>query len=188
MRLFLALELPKRVQSALGTTQRSMQSLGRSVRWVSPEAMHITLVFLGETEAGLLSTLGVALRGALANHKAVTLSTAGAGAFPSARSPQVLWAGISGETAALGALQAEVAEALVPLGFPRESRRFTPHVTIGRVTRNATATERAAAGNAIDRAIVESHTWRAETVTLFESELKPSGPVYSARDTIPLQA
>lgn len=188
MRLFIALELPEEVKCTLVAVRRAMQQT-RPVRWVAPHAMHLTLVFLGETNPNLLPALSTALHATLANQAPLTLATTDVGAFPSVRRPQVLWVGVGGETEALATMHQQIVAALVPLGFPRETRPFTAHLTLGRIARNATAAEQAAIRLALQAAPTPPHlTWQAETVTLFESQLLPAGPSYTVRDTIPLQS
>ena len=187
MRLFIALELPSAVKTALGEVQRSLQASPLPVRWVAPHAMHLTLVFLGETDSARLEPIGRALREATAGIGAFELQLGQVGAFPNTRRPQVVWVGISGATATLVTLQGAVAQALEPLGFPREARPYSAHLTLGRVSRDAIPQQRSQIGAAVSAAAAPpALAWRADHVVLFESQLRPSGPEYHARDTIVL--
>lgn len=187
MRLFVALELPEDVKQVLGTIQHNTQAARLPIRWVAPDSIHLTLVFLGETRDDRLQQIGTALHTALADQHGLNLSTGELGMFPSWRRPQVVWVGVGGEIDKLTALQAHIAQALVTLGSPRESRPYTAHLTLGRVARTATPGERTNITRSLQHAsLPEHHTWRVETVTLFESRLGPEGPRYNTRDTIPL--
>ena len=86
--------------------------------------------------------IGAAIR-SVARRDPFELRLAGTGGFPNPRQPQVVWAGVGGDTSALGALQQELAAALEPLGFPRESRAYSAHLTLGRTRRGASPAERA---------------------------------------------
>jgi 2'-5' RNA ligase len=187
LRLFLALELPEAVKQELTLMQQQLRSERLPVSWVSPVAMHLTLVFLGETDAALLPTIGTQLRSSLVGHQPLVLQLGAPGAFPNLRRPNVLWVGIAGATAALGHLQAAVATALEPLGFPREARPYSAHLTLGRVRRDASASDRARLGTLVQAlATPQPLTWDVDRVVLFQSTLRPSGPIYTERDTIAL--
>jgi 2'-5' RNA ligase len=132
MRLFVAVTLGADIEARATAAMAELQAMAPQARWVRPEGLHLTLSFLGEVAAERLPELREALSGVATHHAPFTLSVAGGGGFGSPRHPRVLWAGIGGDTAALGALQAEVAAALEPLGFPRETRAYTAHLTLAR--------------------------------------------------------
>lgn len=185
-RLFVAGELPADVVEALAELQRRLGAGRPPVGWVAPEAMHLTLVFLGPTDAGLVPQIGAALRNALEQARAPLLRLGRPGAFPDARRPSVLWVGVEGQTTELGQLQAALVAALGPLGFPPERRRFQAHLTLGRVRRSAAAPELASLGDALRKLAAPPLAWRVRRVTLFRSQLLPAGPRYSALDTVEL--
>lgn len=186
-RLFIAAELPPPVKTELVAIQERLQRGNPPVRWVAPEAMHLTLHFLGETDAALLPQLGTALRAAAAGHAAIELHLAGAGAFPNLRQPGVLWVGVGGAVAALQRLQAAVETSIAALGLPRESRPFHPHLTLGRVRRDATPAQRARLGAAIQSLPPIAPTpWTIEQLIVFRSQLASGGPIYTELDSVPL--
>lgn len=99
-------------------------------RWVPRVNLHVTLAFLGQTEAA--DAIASALSRVAAAHPACDLALGGAGAFPSPRRARVLWLGLTGGEA-LGALAAGVRAALEPLGFEPEDRPFSAHLTLARL-------------------------------------------------------
>src|SRR5262245_20790776 len=101
-RLFIAAELPADVKAELGAIQARLRRANPPMAWVAPEAMHLTLRFLGDTSAALIPRLESAIREALAPHTAMALRLNGVGAFPNDRRPSVVWAGVGGAVAALG--------------------------------------------------------------------------------------
>jgi RNA 2',3'-cyclic 3'-phosphodiesterase len=179
-RLFIAAEVSPEVKAELATAQGRLRHGGAPVKWVAPEALHLTLHFLGETDVALLPRLGAALCAALAGSTAIGLRLAGAGAFPNLRRPNVIWAGIDGATAALERIQAAAGMALESLGLPRETRPFRAHLTLGRVRREATPAQLEHLGAAV-RSLppLAPLLWDVDRVVLFRSELRPNGPVYT---------
>jgi 2'-5' RNA ligase len=179
-RLFVAAELPTDVKAELANTQARLRQANPQVTWVAPEAMHLTLRFLGQTEVALIPDLLAAIRTALVSHPPVTLRLSGLGAFPNERRPAVIWAGVDGSVAALGRAQASVEVALRAVGCAPEPKPFHPHLTLGRVRRQASQQQQRQLSNAL-RALPppEPLAWTIERVILFRSELGSAGPLYT---------
>ncbi|WP_224361594.1 RNA 2',3'-cyclic phosphodiesterase [Hyalangium versicolor] len=132
MRLFTAVTLGSAVEAQTAAGIERLRALAPKARWVKSEGVHLTLVFLGEVADAQLPAIGDALTPVAQHHAPFTLSIEGGGTFGSPRHPHVLWAGVRGNTGALEALQAEMAAVLEPLGFPREKRMYTAHLTLAR--------------------------------------------------------
>jgi 2'-5' RNA ligase len=176
MRLFVALELPVSVRAALGdVAARLRPASGSGVRWTDPNGMHLTLKFIGEWEATRLDSVRGALGGI---HAAQPIEAAfrGIGWFPNARHPRVLWAGVEAGSG-LAALAEEIERALEPLGIPRESREFRPHLTLARIKDEARLE---GLRREVERlgAPEFGRTSYAE-FDLMESKLHPKGAVYT---------
>jgi 2'-5' RNA ligase len=181
-RLFVALEPPEPVRRRLGALQAELRRAASrapdEIRWVPPENVHLSLQFLGAVPEERVAGVETALRAAAKTSRSLALELKGAGGFPSARRPRVLWAGVGGDVAALGAFVEELGRRLAPLGFPPEERAFSPHLTLGRArdTRGAPGL----AGALAHAAGADGAPWRAVEVVLFESHLSPKGPRYEA--------
>ncbi|MDY7227659.1 RNA 2',3'-cyclic phosphodiesterase [Hyalangium rubrum] len=132
MRLFTAVTLGSAMEARATAAIERLRPVSPKARWVKPEGVHLTLVFLGEVDAAQLPALGEALTPVSHHHAPFTLTIEGGGCFGVPRHPHVLWAGVGGDIAALGALQAEVATVLEPLGFAKEKRMYTAHLTLAR--------------------------------------------------------
>jgi 2'-5' RNA ligase len=132
-RLFLAVALPEDVQELLGTEIERLTREGWPVRWVQPEAAHLTLHFLGGTEPERAELVRLALPGVVAGHAPFSLRTAGFGVFPGFRRPRVLWLGLHGPVHRLETLQQDIGGALRGLGFEAGEEPYHPHITLGRV-------------------------------------------------------
>ncbi len=181
-RLFVALEPPEPVRRRLAAMQADLRSAsGRAadeIRWVPAENVHLTLQFLGAVPDERVAGVEAALRAAAAASHALALELKGAGGFPNARRPRVLWAGVEGDVAALGAFVEDLGRRLAPLGFPPEERAFSPHLTLGRARDSRGAP--GLAGALAHAAGADGAPWRAAEVVLFESHLSPKGPRYEA--------
>lgn len=174
-RLFVALELPHTIKIALAGYVAPLQQLSRGVRWVKAENVHLTLKFLGDTPTAKLSAIQNTLATVCNNFASLALEIAGAGVFPNARRPQVLWVGLNDASGQLGKLAQEIDAHLHQLGFPRETRPFSPHVTIGRV--------RDTRVDAVTKEMLEHpfppHEMICTDCTLMRSELQRDGSIYT---------
>jgi RNA 2',3'-cyclic 3'-phosphodiesterase len=179
-RLFIAAELPADVKAELAATQARLRRSASPVVWVAPGAMHLTLRFLGEADAELVPDLRAAISAALASHPPMPLRLSGLGAFPNERRPSVVWVGLDGSVAALGLAQAGVEAALRSLGFAPDSKPYHPHLTLGRVRREASREQREQLGDALQALPAPAPlAWTIERVILFRSMLHSTGPVYT---------
>jgi 2'-5' RNA ligase len=187
-RLFVALDPPDPVRRRLAALQAELRrASGRAadeVRWVAPENVHLTVQFLGAVPEERVAGIEAALRAAAADARPLALEVKGAGGFPNARRPRVLWAGLAGDLAPLAALAADVGRRLAPLGFPPEERPFSPHLTLGRAREGRGAP--GLAGALAHAAQAEGAPWRATELLLFESHLSPKGPRYEVLARLPL--
>ena len=187
MRLFFAVELSRDVQSALGKLRPpDGVAWARDYRWVEPESMHITLAFLGEQPPDALATLRRIGTQAAGSSRAGTLTIGGAGAFGPRRAPRVLWVGLQGDLRPLEELQAQLASNVRGSGFRlEEDRAFSPHITLAR--------RRTVADSGVPPAWPPSRPpgplrVPLQYLTLFQSQLRPSGSRYTALDRFPVGA
>jgi 2'-5' RNA ligase len=134
MRLFIALDLPETIESALMEVREALDPDGGHARWVGRGSMHLTLKFLGEVSENRVPEIRRVLERIGCGPVEARIS--GIGFFPNDRAGRILWAGIQSER--LPALAAEVEEAMAGLGFPPESRAFRPHLTLARASRKGT--------------------------------------------------
>ncbi len=131
MRLFVALNLPKKERDRIFRVSRILRDCELPVRWVDPDHFHVTLKFLGEVTEDRLSAVQDALDRVAATTGRLDLAVEGFGAFPTIRRPRVIWVGIE-PSPALRCLKQDVEWALMDCGFERETRAFHPHLTLGR--------------------------------------------------------
>jgi len=184
MRLFIAIDLPEEWKTALAELQSSIEWLGRGIRWAHAGGMHLTLKFLGEVPPERLGEITAGLERACDGVAPFDMQMKGTGCFPNSKRPRVYWAGLDGGKPLLE-LQARVEDEIEPLGFPREKREFTPHLTIARI-KDPIGKER------MTRAVLDYHlesdTTQVREVLLMESILKPTGAEYRPQSRIALKA
>jgi len=179
VRLFIALNFPERVRRAVWESAAAVRDLGLPVRWVPPDAMHLTLKFLAEVPDAREPDLKAALRRAGQGAKPLPLSLGGFGVFPDFQRPRVIWLGIEPDPA-LELLQHRVEAEFSPLGFPPEGRPFRPHLTLGRTERDARPRDFAA----LERSLAEighRETVLVESLELMRSVPQGGGVVYQVR-------
>jgi 2'-5' RNA ligase len=111
------------------------------------------------------------------------------GAFPNMRRPRVLWVGIKGEVDKLIGWQQRIDEGLVPLGFAKEARPFTPHLTLARLRENCSPGDRLHFSEMFAKAHVEvDYNFTVSSLNLMKSQLFPAGAVYSSLAEIKLRS
>jgi 2'-5' RNA ligase len=174
MRLFVALDLPDAVRSALADLIAQLKSKSRSARWVRPESMHLTLKFLGETDLQKLDSIRAALA-RIHSSQPIELHFRALGFFPNEFKPRVLWTAVVASPN-LFELAAALEAALEPLGFLRESRNFVPHLTLARIHSPKGIENLVRAADALKS--YDFGSARESEFHLFESVLKRSGAEY----------
>ncbi len=181
----LSLEVQRGLEAALGQLQQALR--GDTVRWVPPRNMHLTLKFLGDVSIKNLDQIKAILAAEANLHDAFDIHVGGLGAFPSMRRPRVIWVGVQAPDV-LGQLQHEVDVQTARLGYPQEERNFSPHLTLGRVGRNASSEETGKIAKVLsDSKVGELGTARIAEVHLYRSDLNPQGAVYTRLYTAPFK-
>jgi 2'-5' RNA ligase len=176
MRSFIAIDLPPDIKEAIRSVIRVLSAGASCIRWVPVENIHLTLKFLGEVKEDLVPRIEKQLRLSAERHQAFNITVKGAGAFPDLRSPNVLWVGIE-KSEALSFFFRDIEAGLSGLGFEPEARRFSPHLTIGRV-RDKHGTEPVMRGLSTYKDTIFG-TIDVQEIRLMKSILKPSGAEYS---------
>lgn len=179
-RVFIALDLSEAAREALRREERRLARALPDVRFAAPEDLHLTLAFLGEVDDAALAQV-IALCGEVASHAApFELALAGLGVFGPPHAPRVIWAGVGGETPRLLALQRRLADALEALGFPREQRPFSPHLTLARLKRPLDDTAAQRLRTLLAGPPPAPTRWRMDDLRVMRSDLAASGARYTA--------
>ncbi|MBT3190437.1 MAG: RNA 2',3'-cyclic phosphodiesterase [Anaerolineae bacterium] len=181
VRAFIAVKIPSALQEQIHREVKSLRGHleGTLVRWVPPQNIHLTLKFLGDTPTSRLDLLKENLAAEVAKISPFDIKVRKIGAFPKLSRPSVIWIGVE-DNDELFSLQRSIERVASQIGNVPEKRRFSAHLTLGRVTRKGYSKR---ARVQISKAIEESPVYdfgrvRVDSVHLFESELKPTGAVY----------
>jgi 2'-5' RNA ligase len=184
IRAFVAANLDADLKAALAIVQDRLKASRADVGWVRPENLHLTLKFLGQVEESRISAIGEAIAAAAAECGPVRLIFQGLGAFPRPREARVVWIGLSHGAEALAELQARIEAGLDSLGFAREARSFTAHLTLGRVRGPA---HREQLARALTGAPAEAlGEMVLDRIELMKSDLSVGGARYSILQSFPL--
>jgi RNA 2',3'-cyclic 3'-phosphodiesterase len=188
LRLFVACELPAEALEALGRVQAELRELGTGrLRWVRPEGIHLTLKFLGAVAPDMSQRVIDALAAAIVEPFTLELRFDRVGSFGGRMRLRVIWVGLAGDVEELAALAATVEEALGPLGFPRESRPFAPHLTLARVPDDMGIEERSRLSDLVAAyKLPPMPSMSISEVSLMQSFLLPGGARYEQRAAFPL--
>lgn len=189
LRTFIAIELAESLRIALQRVQEKLkfQTPPGSVRWVGPDGIHLTLKFLGDTSRSRVSEIESALQAACAGFERFEFSVEGRGCFPNFRRPRVIWVAVREKNGALTRLQAAIERNVAPLGWPTEERAFSPHLTLGRVSKGADDRMTVAVGQAVEKFVVEQiGQQEVSAVSLMRSDIRPTGAIYSRLSHITL--
>jgi 2'-5' RNA ligase len=176
IRAFIALTIDAPMQTRVAETVAGLKAKVPDVRWVSTDAYHLTLRFLGSSSPEVLARLEPVLRGAAERCPPSTAPVAGLGMFPERGSPRVLWLGAEVPRAVLE-LQAACEAAAVASRFPAEGRPFRSHLTLGRWRERAPRPTLPP---------VDLGTTALDALVLFRSSTRPQGAVYTPLATFPL--
>jgi 2'-5' RNA ligase len=173
MRLFTALDLPGEVVGHLEELLRRLRPMA-SIHWSPPANLHVTTKFIGEWPEARLEELKSALAG-LPSRKPIAVHVRDVGFFPNARSPRVFWCGI--EAPGLAELAGETDQACGRLGIERETRPFSPHLTLARIKERLDL-------EALHTAIAKLPSrdfgaFQTASFFLYRSQLNPKGSVYT---------
>lgn len=181
IRAFIAIDLTPDVRRQLDQVSAQLRQAlpGTPVRWVPAANIHLTLKFLGDVSLSSLDMLKNMVQTEVAAHRPFDVSVGGLGAFPNPKHCRVVWIGIEAP-AELNSLQHGIDASMATLGYSREERPFSAHLTLGRVSRNATSKDaHALAGVLESTRIGFLGMVTVESIHLFKSDLHPTGSVYT---------
>lgn len=167
MRLFIAVPVPPDVRRALSAMQAALTASGAQGRFVPQENFHVTLKFLGETDA--LSDVTEAMRAAVCDAKPFLIRLGGSGAFGRGGAGCVAYAGVTDGARELARISELLESALWDAGFPRGRGRYTPHITLGRNVE----------GGGSLAVPAPNAAYTADSIILYESRLARTGAVYT---------
>lgn len=183
-RLFIAVDIPSSIKTALGEIQEELKPDIRAAKWVAREGMHITIKFLGACEVSVIDRMNERLDKVAQKISSFDFVLTTVGVFPSIKRARVLWAGAGDNFREFRELAKATDDKFVKLGFVPEKRPFHPHVTLARIRDP----------HPVDEQVLEhagmslpEDTITANSLILFESKLSPKGATYIKVSEHPLK-
>jgi 2'-5' RNA ligase len=192
IRSFIAIDLPEDVRREAGRISERLQQGIYGVKWVEPKNLHLTVKFLGGVEPEILERIKDTVGPIATRYEPIEIELAGAGSFPPRGRPRVIWLGVNGQLDQLAALAKNIETALEPLGFEPEGRKFSPHLTLGRVKqgrrkkRGPEPNPGQLRGRILELADARAGQFLVNELVLFQSVLSPAGPTYTPLARFPL--
>lgn len=185
IRTFIALDVERFTRDRLAGLQERLAAEGAAAKWVEPENLHLTLLFLGEVDMREIPNVCREVERAAAECRPFAMTLAGTGAFPSPRHPRILIVHVTEGADEIIELHDKIESRLLELGsYRREDRPFKPHLTIGRVRGKQE-------GDGMSAAIRKFESWeggqsQVGEVLVMGSELRSEGPKYIVLGRAPL--
>ncbi|MCL2679083.1 MAG: RNA 2',3'-cyclic phosphodiesterase [Dehalococcoidia bacterium] len=189
-RLFIVAELPTAAMEELAKLQAQLKkaSANRAARWVSPDNIHLTISFLDEVVLSRIDSVKNAIRLTAGEFSFIDLTLKGIGAFPNFLQPRVLWAGLGGDITKLAALQKHLEARLSQAGFISEKRAFRPHLTLARLHNESIPNDKRRLEASAGKATFTAQTFSVTSISLMQSRLTPSVPIYTRLFSTSLRA
>ena len=176
MRLFVAVELAKKLKDQLGAVQAALSEFSRDVRWPKPEQMHLTLKFLGEVPDERAADISEAAGVAAADSRPFEIRLGGCGCFPPRGRVRIVHVAVDEPSGALQECRDGCEKVFAGIGFAPERRPFSPHLTIGRVREDRTDGRlRQAVEGITPEVVVQS----VDAIHVVQSVLTPTGAQYT---------
>lgn len=184
IRSFISINLNDALKKEINNLLMDFKKHNFDVKWVPVENLHVTLKFLGHITDETVEKVKERLYNIASSFKPFRLSFKGIGFFPDRKRPRVIWIDIS-DSEVLKSLQETIDERLTEIGFEREERDFSPHLTIGRIR---SLKDREKLIGLIDTI----KDWKfgsidVDRVYLMKSDLRPGGAQYSVIAEFPLK-
>jgi len=182
LRAFIAIDIGGEIRETLRNMQNELKETGADVRWLKTDGIHLTLKFLGNIPEDKVTAIADGMDRAAKGIQPMEIRVNGYGAFPSTMRPRVVWVGIT-VPEQLGLLYERIEAEMEGVGFQRETRKFHPHLTLGRV--------RSPKGQ--EKLLPFFESWKdrevgsfvAKDLILFKSTLLPIGAEYSRLRSVP---
>jgi len=192
IRAFLAVELSQELRAELAVLQQELKrriepEMKRDTRisWVQPDKIHLTIKFLGDMDEQVIDPLLGAVEQVIGRQTAVNVPIERLGVFPRPESPRVLWVGPSenweqgAEAKRVTEIHGAIEQACEGLRFLRETKPFSPHLTLARIKMGERHVAIALAKSGVLDRPISSGSLAVESIVLMKSELRPTGSVYT---------
>lgn len=184
LRVFIAIELPEKLQMELSDFVQTIKDPQDKITWVPPNNIHITLKFLGDVPIGDIGPIKEAISNVAENYSPFEATIKGTGVFPDQRNPRVIWIGMDTGKEKIKNIYIDLEDKLVSIRIPREERSFTPHITLGRIKYIKDMRKFSE--------VLSNHkedvfgNFMVDSISLIKSTLTPNGSVYEVLYRTPI--
>lgn len=186
IRSFLAFEIPLELRDTVSFIYDGLKASNLDVRWVKEENIHVTVVFMGNVKEEDIDPVSKVLERTCSKYGPFVIRVKGVGVFSSLRNPRVLWIGIEGDIERMRHFRNRLQKELRHFGIKEETKKFSPHLTVGRFKKGFNQSNRLR--ELIERyRDVTSPKATVKELVLFKSELRPEGAIYTKLNSWPLQ-
>lgn len=177
IRAFIAVDIDAGAKENILSIIETLKKSNTDVKWINENQLHLTLKFLGYIDETLIQTISQALTSISGNFPAFILTFSKIGGFPNINNPKVVWLGIDKGAETLIALNERIEIELEKAGLKKETRKFLPHLTLGRVRTPKNITNLTKLINETTFQI--TNKIKIDKLTLYQSTLTPKGAVYT---------
>ncbi len=184
MRVFIAVELSESIRKVVVQIQGKLRGTEDKIKWVNPFLIHLTLKFLGEIKKEKLGAVIEVTQKIAQKFSPFLMEVKGVGAFPSLSSPRVIWLGVDSGSTTLRKLSSELEDRLEKNGFSKENKKWTPHLTLGRV--KSLVEPRKLSDLILREKEGVAGVMEVREISVIESRLTPSGPIYTVLEQLSL--
>ena len=190
LRLFLTINIPPHARETVVSIQNRFKTLDLNASWVRPENIHLTLKFLGDTPSERVTGIRICVSETVKSYPVFKVALDGAIVFPNLKKPRFLWIDLKDPYNHLIILQEKIDAKMGQLGFPREKKKFNPHLTLGRI-KHPKGNVRGVFEN-LKREVdsippIDADFFQVGFVRLVHSELTPGGSIYTILGESPLR-
>ena len=187
VRCFIAIRLSPTIILQISSYIEALQKISQDIRWTKAENIHLTLKFLGEIEDSRADMVKEKLYSVSKVFSQFSLKISGSGSFPGRKRPRVFWLGMEqSHENPLFTVHKWIEDNLHTLGFEKEKRRFSPHLTIGRV-RSKYPADFTDLFSFMDKNPFPPIDLKVENLFFIQSFLKPTGAEYNIIESYPLR-
>jgi 2'-5' RNA ligase len=180
-RAFTAIDLSPTIIERIAQISDGLQTklAGMPIRWVPAGNYHLTLKFLGDVSVANVEMIQEIIYSVANGSQAFEMSVGGFGVFPNEKRPRIIWIGIEAPPV-LFSIQRNIDHDTARLGYQTDEREFAPHLTLGRVSRNANHAEIRQMSEILKAETVGFiGATRVKALHLYRSDLQPGGAVYN---------
>lgn len=182
IRSFIAVDIPNEIKNKIAEIQMELQQILPKVSWVKPSNIHLTLKFLGDVTPEQIPSIEEAIHDAVKGLQPFDIKIGGIRAFKNLSQPKVLWINIATEPTSIIQLAENLDSSLNCLSFPKESRKFTPHLTIARIRNHINLTKFVSYFDAYNK--MDYVPIHIKQLSLIKSQLASEGAIYTKLKTV----